>query len=346
MALLKKTLQSAAVSVMCLGAVSMATTLVTVDVAYAKGEKSGGKGGDRGNSDRGGDRGKSGDAGDRGKSDKGRDKSDRSAKSSGKSKTEKSKGFASKRSGDRKGGGLLRDLFGGKSKQAKASKPAKVAKKQTVKVAAATSKRPPKQIPAARQSKPKLSDILGVHPSQLGALNAANASPNAFANASPNSRVGKLGAYRDAVIAGRALETELANAEAELGDLTPPTRPSTEIATDLQVASDKRDAFAEVVDALETEIASSDDPTLAEALGKAQDDLAAAQAEADALQNDLADAQAYEDKQQEVADLTEEAATNQQDQADLLDAAANKEVTPEVEATVQAMLGLDEEAVE
>ncbi|MEL6420129.1 MAG: hypothetical protein AAFQ55_16115 [Pseudomonadota bacterium] len=81
MALLKKTLQSAAVSVMCLGAASMAVTLVTVDVVYAKGEK----GGDRGNSERGGDRGKSGEAGDRGKSDKGRDKSDRSAKGSGKS---------------------------------------------------------------------------------------------------------------------------------------------------------------------------------------------------------------------------------------------------------------------
>ncbi|MEO1179106.1 MAG: hypothetical protein AAFV87_18695, partial [Pseudomonadota bacterium] len=149
-----------------------------------------------------------------------------------------------------------------------------------------------------------------------------------------------------AVITGRVLETELVNAETELGDLTPPTRPSTEIATDLQVAADKRDAFAEVVDALETEVASSDDPTLAEALSKAQDDLAAAQAEADALQNDLVDAQAYEDKEQEVADLTERAAKNEQDQADLLDAAANKEVTPEVEATVQAMLGLNEETIE
>ena len=34
--------------------------------------------------------------------------------------------------------------------------------------------------------------------SKLGALNAAHASPNAFANASPNSRVGKIAAYQAA----------------------------------------------------------------------------------------------------------------------------------------------------
>ena len=42
----------------------------------------------------------------------------------------------------------------------------------------------------------KLATALGVHPSELGALNALNASPNAFANASPTSRVGRIAAYR------------------------------------------------------------------------------------------------------------------------------------------------------
>jgi hypothetical protein len=55
--------------------------------------------------------------------------------------------------------------------------------------------------------------------SKLGALNAYHASPNAFANASPNSRVGRIKAYWDALEAaeedGVIDETE----QAELDDL-------------------------------------------------------------------------------------------------------------------------------
>src|SRR5215470_11492875 len=38
----------------------------------------------------------------------------------------------------------------------------------------------------------------GSDASSLGALNAAHGSPNKFAHASPNSRVGKIAAYREA----------------------------------------------------------------------------------------------------------------------------------------------------
>ena len=59
-------------------------------------------------------------------------------------------------------------------------------------------------------------------PSELGALNAAHASPQALAHASPNSRVGRIAAYRDAVL-GRAVvpsDYDLARAELDAATLT------------------------------------------------------------------------------------------------------------------------------
>jgi hypothetical protein len=56
--------------------------------------------------------------------------------------------------------------------------------------------------------------IKGSAASTLGALNAAHASPNALAHASPNSRVGKIAAYKDAVAALNTANTNLAAAQA------------------------------------------------------------------------------------------------------------------------------------
>ena len=50
----------------------------------------------------------------------------------------------------------------------------------------------------------------------LGALNAAHANPNAFANAAPNSRVGKIAAYMAAVEASATAEQEVADAKTAL----------------------------------------------------------------------------------------------------------------------------------
>ena len=47
----------------------------------------------------------------------------------------------------------------------------------------------------------------------LGALNAAHASDTALANASPNSRVGKIAAYKDAEIAAKAAAADAAAAD-------------------------------------------------------------------------------------------------------------------------------------
>jgi hypothetical protein len=50
--------------------------------------------------------------------------------------------------------------------------------------------------------------------SKLGALNAAHASDTALANASPNSRVGKIAAYKEAELAAKAAAEAAADAEA------------------------------------------------------------------------------------------------------------------------------------
>jgi hypothetical protein len=52
----------------------------------------------------------------------------------------------------------------------------------------------------------------------LGALNAAHASDTALANASPNSRVGKIAAYKDAEIAAKAAAADAAAADQAVAD--------------------------------------------------------------------------------------------------------------------------------
>jgi hypothetical protein len=54
----------------------------------------------------------------------------------------------------------------------------------------------------------------GAEASSLGALNAAHASDTALANASPNSRVGKIAAYKEAELAAKATAEAAAEAEA------------------------------------------------------------------------------------------------------------------------------------
>jgi hypothetical protein len=54
--------------------------------------------------------------------------------------------------------------------------------------------------------------------SKLGALNAAHASDTALANASPNSRVGKIAAYKEAEIAAKAAEADAAAADQVVAD--------------------------------------------------------------------------------------------------------------------------------
>jgi hypothetical protein len=58
----------------------------------------------------------------------------------------------------------------------------------------------------------------GAEASSLGALNAAHASETALANASPNSRVGKIAAYKDAELAAKAAAADAAAADQAVAD--------------------------------------------------------------------------------------------------------------------------------
>lgn len=206
------------------------------------------------------------------------------------------------------------------------------------------------KVKAKAKAKPKKKDLaeeLGVHPSELGALNAAHANANAFKNASPNSRVGRIAAYRDAVLAGEQLAEDLALAEAELAALPVPGRPSTEVKTELDLAAGETATAEGIVGDLEDALAAADpaDTDLVASieadLAAARDDLAAAEATEDALQEEYDAALAYEEAAADVADLTQKVEDQPELETSLLEAAANKEVTPEVEAAVKKLLGLD-----
>lgn len=151
--------------------------------------------------------------------------------------------------------------------------------------------------------------------SKLGALNAAHASEQAFANASPNSRVGRIAAYAAAVEAGR----EADDARAALDALDP-------------VAGEDLDAARDEVERLRAELEEvPGDEAIQEELEAAEASLAELeerQEEYEAAETALADAEA----------LAEEAG----DPMDLLQAAANKPVDEEVVRAVNELLGLEE----
>jgi hypothetical protein len=58
----------------------------------------------------------------------------------------------------------------------------------------------------------------GAEASSLGALNAAHASETALANASPNSRVGKIAAYKEAELAAKTAAADAATADQAVAD--------------------------------------------------------------------------------------------------------------------------------
>ena len=195
------------------------------------------------------------------------------------------------------------------------------------------------------EAKPKKKDIageLGVHPSELGALNAAHANENALKNASPNSRVGRIAAYRDAVLAGEGLEGTLTEKEAALAELTEPTRGSGDVKTELDLATEETGAAADEVERLEGELAlaGGSDPVIEAELEAARDTLADAQEAELALQGEYDNALAYETLEDEIADLEQQIEDQPELERSLLEAAANKPVTDEVEAAVKALLGL------
>ncbi len=188
----------------------------------------------------------------------------------------------------------------------------------------------------------RMADELGVSPSELGALNAVKANANAFKNAAPNSRVGRIAAFRDAVIAGQELEADLAEQAALLDTLTPPDRPAADIAAEVDDAAEDTAAKGRDVAQLEADLAAvgGTDATIEAELATARDALAEAQATEAALRDALDYAAEYEALEGEVADLEDALEDQPELERSLLEAAANKPVTDAVEAAVKQLLGL------
>jgi chromosome segregation ATPase len=184
--------------------------------------------------------------------------------------------------------------------------------------------------------------LLGAHPSELGALNAANASPTALANAAPNSRVGRIATYRDTVLAGEPLREELEEQLEFLEGLEEPDRTVQEIDDDLEVAlgevQTNRDTVAELEQALED--AGGSDPDIEAQLEEAQAELDASIDEAQTLNDERQAAIEYNEAVEEVEELTELVEEQDLAEREALEAAANKPVTDAVEEQVKALLGL------
>ncbi len=184
-------------------------------------------------------------------------------------------------------------------------------------------------------AKPKKSDS-GASASDLGALNAAHASANALLHANPNSRVGRIAIFRDAVLATGEIEADRDEAQAALDLLTPPTRPSSEVQGDIDLAeialSDADGVVADLAD---------NDP-----FDQAAYDLAVEDRDAIAdgivdLQTELASNLVYDTAAAELALLEASLLERPAIERELLEAAANKPVTDAVEAAVEDLLNLN-----
>lgn len=188
----------------------------------------------------------------------------------------------------------------------------------------------------------KLASVLGVSPSELGALNAAHASPNALKNASPNSRVGRIAAYRDSVLAGEVLKDQLDEKTAELEALTPPDRPVADIDAALETANAEVSTKANAVADLEQALADAggEDAQIEEDLATARGELESANATVGELIAERAAAADYEALSAEVDDLAQKVEEQPAVERALLEAASNKPVTDAVEAAVKQLLGL------
>lgn len=319
-----KLLKAATVSTALLGSVAFVATTISPDVAYAKNGNSGGdgKGGGKGN---GGGNGKAKEGG--------------GAK--GKSATSRGSGKGKSAPGVRSGRGLLEEIFGGK----KRSKPQKTKTVKRTKPAAALSDEQTVEEsvkPKARGN--RLARELGVHPSELGALNAAHASPVALANASPNSRVGKIAIFAREVEAQSGIEKDLAAAREVLETMDPPERDVDAIDAAINEAAESKTALESQLKDLEADLeaAGGTDPDIESEITAVKEEIALADEEIADLEQERSDAEAYAAAEDEVDQLEADLEAQAGVAREALEDAANKEVTDEVEAAVRALLGLDQ----
>ncbi|HUL06260.1 MAG TPA: hypothetical protein VLV76_08000 [Candidatus Acidoferrum sp.] len=125
--------------------------------------------------------------------------------------------------------------------------------------------------------------------SDLGALNAAHASDTALAHANPNSRVGKIAAYKEAELAAKAAAADAATADQAVADAQTAVdtdqanldKVTAEANADGMVTTDEQNAINAAQDQLDADTATltqaqSDAATVDAAAQKAQDDADAA----------------------------------------------------------------------
>lgn len=95
----------------------------------------------------------------------------------------------------------------------------------------------------------------GMLASELKGLNAVRANPNALANASPNSQVGRIAAYRDAMLEAHAIEGDLITAQENLAALEDgySGRSTVEIDADIAALDPAAADFAAAQEALDAE---------------------------------------------------------------------------------------------
>ena len=314
--------------------------------SYAKGNN--GNGGNKGGSQASAERGNSGQRGGGG-----------SAKSG---KAGSSKSTAAKSTSARgKGNGLLRalGLESPKATTQRTTRKAVVTKRKRKVVAkgksrqkvaaqsqtAAVEASEATTIEPVGKGKHKKPGAFGAHPSALGALNAAHASEQALANANPNSRVGRIAAYRNAVLETETQREELADLTDILNGLEAPERPLEDVDADLELAQAELDLADALVMGLEADlVAAEGDPVLEEQiqadLDLARDAQMVAEDNVAALESELADGQVYFDTEQQIADLEDNLDQREDAELALLEAAANKPVTDPVVDEVRRLLGL------
>ena len=180
-----------------------------------------------------------------------------------------------------------------------------------------------------------------VHPSDLGALNAAHANENALANASPNSRVGRIAIYRETVLAGQQLEADLSSEQETLAGMAAPDRPSDEVSDEIaQTTANISAAETALANLLTLQTETPDDLTIADGILIAQQDLDAQAADLVDLQVELGETVAYEIQNDVVAGISVQLGEQPALETKTLESAANKPVTEAVELAVKELLGL------
>ncbi len=347
-------LKASAVAISLIGSTAIVATFTFPDIAYAKEGKGGGNGGGKGGGKGGGnDGGKGGGKGNdsAGKGNKGAGKGQDakgkvtskggSKKSAGKTGGRKSASGSGKSNTSKSSNFSLKDLFTGKKSSDRTEKPKR--KSQRVARSTESTVQVAKSVrPLSRKKDESWAEILGAHPSELGALNAAHASETALKNAAPNSRVGRIATYRDTVLEGDELRDDLQDAQDLLDGLEPPSRPIGEIEDDLEAAEADVRADEERVAELEQELADAGgtDPHIEAQLDEANAELQESRDTAAELAAEQEAASNYDDAVSEVEDLQDQLEDQTLREREALENAANKPVTDEVEAAVKALLGL------